>query len=63
MNLLMSPLENSYVLANLLINSLLKCLFWSLLHFRQLNINNSPSSIDNIQDKTYNQCIYHYEAL
>ena len=37
----MSPSQNSYVFANLLIRSLLECLLWSLLHFRQLNINNS----------------------
>ena len=41
----MAPLENSYVFANVLINSLLKCFLWILLHFRQLNINNSSSSI------------------
>ena len=42
----MSPLENSYVFANLLINSLLKFFLWFSLHFRQLNTNNSSSSVD-----------------
>ena len=42
----MSLLENSYVFANLLINALLKCFLWFLLHFRKLNINKSYFSAD-----------------
>ena len=42
----MSLLENSYVFANLLINALLKCFLWILLHFRKLNINKSYFSAD-----------------
>ena len=42
----MSPLENSYVFSDYLINSILKYFLWVLLHFRQLIINNPSSSVD-----------------
>ena len=32
--------KNSYIFANLLIKSLLKCFLWHLIHFNYLNINN-----------------------
>ena len=67
-NSLMSPSQNSYEFANLLIKSLLKSFYGFMvfsLHFRHLILRHLiiHFRLICIQDKTCNLCIYYYEVL